>query len=103
MKQIKMVLVGIDQYQNELVTAHNALACVYRMYQRPLETNDEYMEQFKEYWTTGESAAGTNYMVPVIGQTSDKYMSMSDNEWKEATKAMYFILHADKIRFGDKI
>ena len=28
---------------------------------------------------------------------------MTDDEWTEATKAMYFFLHADKIRFGDKI
>ena len=28
---------------------------------------------------------------------------MSDEAWIEATKAIYFFLHADKIRFGDKI
>jgi len=28
---------------------------------------------------------------------------MTKEEWTEATKAMHFFLHADKIRFGDKI
>ena len=73
------------------------------MWQRPLETNDEYMERYKEYWATSEAAAGVNCLVPDITKTSDKYGSMTDDEWTETTKSMYFFLHADKIRFGDKI
>ena len=103
MNRLKKLTVGIDDFQNELVSAHDALARIYRMWQRPLETNDQYIERFKEYWATSEAAAGVNCLVPNITKTSGKYSSMTKEEWTEATKAMYFFLHADKIRFGDKI
>ena len=41
--------------------------------------------------------------MPGITKTSENYDTMTDDEWAEAAKAMYFFLHADKIRFGDKI
>ncbi len=70
MNQLKKLTVGIDVFQNELVTAHDALTRIYRMWQRPLETNDEYMERYKEYWATSEAAAGVNCLVPNITKTS---------------------------------
>ena len=73
------------------------------MRQKPLETNDVYLERFKEYWATAVAAAGEHCLVPDIVKTSDKYINMSNESWTEATKAIYFFLHADKIRFGDKI
>ena len=36
-------------------------------------------------------------------KTSTKYINLDYEEWVEATKANYFFLHADKIRFEDKI
>ena len=103
MKILTKISVRIEETQNELAIAHDALTHVYRMYQRPLETNDEYMKRFKEYWGTGESTAGVDCLVPNISRSSVKYASMTDEEQKEATQAMYFLLHADRIRFGDKI
>lgn len=103
LSQLKKLTVGIEDFQNELVNAHDALTRIYRMWQRPLETNDDYLERFKEYWATSEATAGVNCLVPEFRRTSDKYCFMTDSEWTEATKAMYFFLHADKIRFGDKI
>jgi len=41
MQQIKKLSVEIDVFQNELVTAIDALSRVYRMYQRPLETDSK--------------------------------------------------------------
>ena len=73
------------------------------MRQKPLETNDVYLERFKEYWATADAAAGENCSAPDIDKTSDKYINISNEAWIEATKAIYFFLHADKIRFGDKI
>ena len=65
-----MISVGIEETQNQLVTAHDALSRLHRMYQRPLETNDEYMEQFKEYWGTGEAATREICLEPDITKSS---------------------------------
>ena len=73
------------------------------MYQKPLKTNDAYLEQFKEYWATAEAASGQNCLVPNIMKTSKKYRNLDSNEWIEATKALYFFVHSNRICFGSKV
>ena len=103
MKMSKNLSIGIDDNQNELMSAHSSKVRLYCMWKKPLETNDVYLERFKEYWSTADAAAGQNCLVPDIFKTSEKYKHMSDEAWIEATKAIYFFLYADHIRFGDKI
>lgn len=116
MKVIKNLSTGIDENDdklvtghdesrtaNRLVTAHDALRKFYMMYQRPRETNADYMERFNELWNTAEAAAGKKCLVPDIIKSSAKYANMNEEEWIEATKAIYFLLHSDRNRYGEKL
>ena len=90
LKTVKLLSVGIDENNNELVSAHDAVRRFFHMYQKPLETNDDYLERFKEYWATASAAAGNNCLVPNIVRTSVKYLKLTQDEWIEAVKALYF-------------
>ena len=103
LKMVKRLSVGIDNNNNELLSALMSLERLPKMCQRPLETNDAYLERFKEYWATGETAAGEVCLVPSFVRYSDKYKNMNNDQWKEAVKVLTFFLHSDRIRFGSKV
>ena len=104
MEVIKKLSVGIDDNANDLLTAHDALKLIYNMVQGKTEPNDKYMERFKETWNAAVASSGSvKCLVPVILDQSDKYKNFSEEEKIEATKALYFFIHADRIRFGSKI
>ena len=76
----------------------------YNMVQGSIELSDVYMDRFKELRNAAvASAGGVGYLVPEIMKTSSKYKDWTDNERVEAAKAMYFFIHADRIRFGANI
>jgi hypothetical protein len=100
---VKKLSVGIDDNQNETITAIEALTNFYSLRQDDAESNDDYMARFKELWRTAEAAAGTNCLVPSINRTSEKYKNLSDEAWTEAMKAAFFFVRANRARFGAKI
>ena len=53
------------------------------------------MERFEEAWKTAD-AASVNCLVPTITKTSEKYKSLSDDEWIEAMKAICFLLKSTR-------
>ena len=75
----------------------------FNQYLKPIESNDDWFERFQENWNTAMAAGGENSLIPKISQTSNKYNGKSDEEIKEATKAMYIFLQLDRIRYGNKI
>ena len=103
LKMVKKLSVGINDNNNESVSTLMLLERLQKMYQRPLETNDVYLERFKEYWVTGETAAREVCLVPSFVRYSDKYKNMNNDQWKEAVKALTFFVHSDRIRFGSKV
>ena len=92
MKAIKKLSVGIDENENEAITAYEAVKKFYELRQADGESNNRYMERFEEAWKTADAAAGVNCLVPTITRTSEKYKSLSDDEWIEAMKAICFFL-----------
>ncbi len=92
MKAIKKLSVGIDENENGAITAYEAVKKFYELRQADGESNNRYMERFEEAWKTADAAAGVNRLVPTITRTSEKYKSLSDEEWIESMKAICFLL-----------
>ena len=89
MKTIKKLSVGIDEAENELCTAFYTLKRFYSGYQKPTESNDDWVDRFNENWNTAIDAGGKDCIVPKISQTSKKYAGMKADEIEEAIRAMY--------------
>ena len=101
---IKRLSVGIDDNANDSLTAHDALKQVYNMVQGRTEPNDKYMDRFKETRNAAVASSGSVMcLVPEILKKSEKYKDFSEVEKIEATKALYFFIHADRMRFGSRI
>ena len=101
---IKQLSAGIDDNANDLLTAHDALKQVYNMVQGRTEPNDKYMDRFKETWNAAVASSGSVMcLVPEILKNSEKYKDFSEDEKIEASKALYFFIHTDRMRFGSRI
>ena len=101
---IKRLSVGIDDNANDLLTAHDALKLFYNMVQGRTETNEKYMERFKETWNAAVATSGSiKCLVPEVLNKSDKYKDLDEEAKVEATKALYYFIHADRLRYGTKI
>ena len=62
------------------------------------------MERFKDSWNAAVASAGSvAWLVPEIMKTSEKYKNLNEDEKIEAAKAMYFFIHADRMRYGSGI
>lgn len=62
------------------------------------------MERFKDSWNVAiASAGGVACLVPEIMKTSEKYKDLNEDERIEAAKAIYFFIHADRMRHGSRI
>ena len=103
MKLIKRLSVGIDESDNELCTIFQLNKRFYSMYQTPIESNDDYFERFDEEWKTTVTASGKESLVPKVNFASKKYVSKTQDEIEEVTKAMYLLLMSDRIRYGEKV
>ena len=68
-----------------------------------METIDDYFDRFTETWNTVEAAGGSSILIPTLPSGCKVYGRMSGDALKEAAMAMYVMLHADKIRFGQKV
>ena len=62
------------------------------------------MDRFKDSWKAAVASSGSvACLVPEIIKTSDKYKNLNEEERIEAAKAMYFFVHADRMRYGSRI
>ena len=86
---IRKLSVGIDANENEIITTHDALKRLYNLRQGLNESNDDYLERFKELWETAVAAAGEQSIVTAMTRTSTKYKGMSNAQLTEATKAVF--------------
>ena len=99
---IRKLSVGIDANENEIITTHDALKRLYNLRQGLSESNDDYLERFKELWDTAVAAAGEESIVTTMTRTSTKYKSMSNDQLTEATKAVFLFIKADPVRYGER-
>ena len=83
--------------------AHDCARRVYTIYQKPVETIDDYFDHFRETWNTTEAAGGNKILVPDLLSGSSIYGVMGSVKLKEAAMAIFTFLHTDRIRFGNKI
>ena len=95
--------VGIDETENKLLTNFQVMKQFYNQYQKPVESNDNWFEQFQKNWNTAMATGGESSLIPMITQSSTKYKGKSINEIKEATKAMYIFLQSDCIHYGNEV
>ena len=51
-------------------------------------------------WSVSRNHGSTGCLVPDVMKTSMKYKNMSSEERIEAAKAIYFFVHADRMRYG---
>ena len=74
------------------------------MVQGKTETNEKYINHFKETWNAAVASSGTVMcLVPEILKKGEKYKDFYEDERIEATKALYLFIHADRMRYGTRI
>ena len=95
-------MVGIKEKANSMKTAHDCVRRIYTLYQKPIESLDDYFDRFKELWNTAEAAGGNNMLVPVLPANCPIYGSMDQNAKKEAAMVMFAFLHVAKVCSGQK-
>ena len=62
------------------------------------------MERFKDSWNAAVASAGSvACLVPEIMKSSEKHKNLNKDERIEAAKAMYFFIHANRMRYGSRI
>ena len=62
------------------------------MVQGKTETNEKYMDRFKETWNAAVASSGTVMcLVPEILKKGEKYKDFYEDERIEATKALYLL------------
>ena len=65
MKAIKKLSVGIDENENEAVTAYDVVKSFYDLRQIDGESIDKFRDRFEESWKTAEAGAGLNCSLPL--------------------------------------
>ena len=100
---VKKLTVGIEETANTMKTVHDCVRKIYTLYQKPVETIDDYFDRFAETWNTAEAAGGSSVLIPSLPSGCKIYGGMADEALKDAAMAMFALLHSDHIRFGQKI
>jgi len=60
MKAVNKLSVGINEHENEAVTAYDAVKSFYDLRQIDGESIDKFRDRFEESWKTAEAGAGLN-------------------------------------------
>ena len=97
LKKIKVLSAGVDDQVNKFLTYHEKIMELSRIGQGAVETLDEYRTRFAATVLTLDMTGGEGVFHPYIKPNSNP---MDITKTKERTMAMWFLMHADKVRFG---
>ena len=107
MKQVKHLSIGVDGQHlsigvdgqvNKFLTYHEKLADLFRVVQGPVESLEDYRTRFTAAVMTVEMTGGQTVFQPYLGGTTATTTDIATT--KDKLLAMWFLLHADKVRFG---
>ena len=94
---IKQISAGVDSKANVPYVYHEQLCNLVSMKQGPLDTMEGYRTNFESSIKTMEMTGGECLFYPRLKMSAD---DDEKKEMKESVKAMWFLMHSDKIRFG---
>ena len=105
LNEVKKACSGIDSKANAYVTLHDAISLLYRTRQGATETDDNYVERFKNNAATVEMVQGSNlfYSPGIVGKPINEATNQEIHNAKEANLAVLMLANADPARYGDLV
>ena len=103
LKKVKVISAGIDSRVNRIYTYHDKLTDMILLKQEALESIDDYRARFVAIVKTLEMTGGIDVFYPYKEEckgSDGKINATLVADMREKVMGMFFIQHADKIRFG---
>ena len=97
LKKMKILSAGVDNQVNKVLTYHEKLMDLSKIFQGPVESLDDYRTRFTAAVMTVEMTGGESIFQPFITTNTT---SADIIKTKDKVMAMWFLLHSDKVRFG---
>ena len=105
LEKIKVVSAGVDATANVVATYHQQYMSVSYLRQGLTESMEEYLKRFHALVATTKLAGGENiwYCEKLFDLRMKDASEQQIKESEEKVKAVFFLLHGDKTRFGERI
>ena len=103
MRETKKAVNGIDSKANPYATMHEAIGIMYRMRQGQHESNDGYVERFKNNALTVDMVQGSNifYSPGIAGKSYAEASNEEIYSARQANMAVLMLLNSDPNRYGN--
>ena len=102
LSEIKKASSGVNSIANPYLTYHEGISGMYKMRQGGSESDDNFVERFKDMVTTVEMVHGENVFyshgitgVPFKDATAEEKLAA-----KEANQAVLLLMNSDPVRYG---
>ena len=105
LENIKLVSAGVDTTANVVVTYHQQYMSLSYLRQNQTESMEDYLKRFNALVTTTKLAGGDNiwYCEKLHDKKLQDATEDERKESEEKVKAIFFLMHGDKTRFGPRI